>query len=314
MRTDGLLTVCPLPVLSVFIPDPSVENYYYPFASDPVFPFWAQNRLYRAELSRETGYYLKSNPFDSIGTNAELIEKLRSKKGFDDLLQKRLKHSVRKIPGTKSFMTMKGIDLKCIIRELGSASMFLTFSCADHRWPDIHNHMPGEAANGIGRWYSDRGVIPERMIGDQASKRKNLRENPHIASSVFVHRAKTYMEALCKTWGVDWYWYRLESQNRGSWHIHCLLRFKWDKGENSFINLSNAALMGHYASLKLKQLDSPDPPSEHAVMVRSHLLSPDVLSDRHVRLPRWKRRWPKDTERRGRSEWKTRAWQWERCR
>ena len=52
-------------------------------------------------------------------------------------LETRLSTMLQSVRGTKQFWFLRKSELQCMIREYGSPTLFLTFSCAEYESPDI---------------------------------------------------------------------------------------------------------------------------------------------------------------------------------
>ncbi len=122
-------------------------------------------------------------------------------------------------------------ELLDLIKQIGSQGMvFFTFNAADMHWPDLHNFMPNIENS------ADTETVQEAV----RRRRKDLIDNPHIATWFFEKRFKVFFEkVLISKWGlVDW-WYRFEWQHHGSVHIHGIAKRKdapeidWKKIKNN---------------------------------------------------------------------------------
>lgn len=114
----------------------------------------------------------------------------------------------QEIPGTRPFWTKRRNELEAMVYNLGTPGLFFTFSAADMRWPDLHQHMP--AGSPTANLY--------------AIKNENLSNNPHIAAAYLFKRFKVFFEEVIKKkFSVQDHWFRYEWQQRGSGHIHGFL-------------------------------------------------------------------------------------------
>ena len=48
---------------------------------------------------------------------------------------------LQSVRGTKQYWFVRNSELKCMIREWGSPTLFLTFSCAEYESPDITEYL-----------------------------------------------------------------------------------------------------------------------------------------------------------------------------
>ncbi|XP_061169173.1 uncharacterized protein LOC133178496 [Saccostrea echinata] len=120
------------------------------------------------------------------------------------------------IRGTPAYWAAAQKDLFAMLRQIGIPTWFCSFSAAEYRWNDavrvILHHLN-----------DDRN--PEEM--DWSEKNEVLRCNPVTVARMFEHRFHTFhrevilspAEPIGKV--VD-YFQRVEFQQRGSPHMHCL--------------------------------------------------------------------------------------------
>ena len=48
---------------------------------------------------------------------------------------------LQSVRGTKQYWYIRQSEVRCMIREWGSPSLFLTFSCAEYECPDIERYL-----------------------------------------------------------------------------------------------------------------------------------------------------------------------------
>ena len=63
----------------------------------------------------------------------------------DEHLESHLCTMLQSVRGTKQYWFIRHSELKCMIREWGSPTLFLTFSCAEYESPDITEYIPNES-------------------------------------------------------------------------------------------------------------------------------------------------------------------------
>ena len=103
-------------------------------------------------------------------------------------------------------------ELRCMIREWDSPTLFLTFSCAEYESPDIENYL---------RKVND--VPPSYNIG------KLCTEDPISVSRKFSLKFHSFQKVLMKgevLGTVDHFYWKKEYQARGAPHYHVLLWIK----------------------------------------------------------------------------------------
>ena len=85
------------------------------------------------EISSGVYNLLKSSrkPSMSVGM---LLEQVNSS---DEHLEAHLCTMLQSVRGTKQYWFLRSSELKCMIREFGPPTLFLTFSCAEYESPDI---------------------------------------------------------------------------------------------------------------------------------------------------------------------------------
>ena len=59
----------------------------------------------------------------------------------DEHPEANLRIMLQLVRGTKQYWFLRESELRCMIREWGSPTLFLTFSCADYKSPDIANFL-----------------------------------------------------------------------------------------------------------------------------------------------------------------------------
>ncbi|XP_062579865.1 uncharacterized protein LOC134241859 [Saccostrea cucullata] len=120
------------------------------------------------------------------------------------------------IRGTPAYWSCAQKDLFAMLRQLGIPTWFCSFSAAEHRWND--------AIRTILKQQNDNRD-PNTM--DWSEKNETLRSNPVTVARMFEHRFHVFhRDVVCSPSSpigkvVD-YFQRVEFQQRGSPHMHCL--------------------------------------------------------------------------------------------
>uniref|UniRef100_A0A3B1IIS5 ATP-dependent DNA helicase n=1 Tax=Astyanax mexicanus TaxID=7994 RepID=A0A3B1IIS5_ASTMX len=117
-------------------------------------------------------------------------------------------------------------DLFAMLRQLGTPTFFCTFSAAEMRWPEVITAIKAQQGESV-----DFSAL------DWSEKCEILRSNPVTAMRMFEKRVEALMNLIqspAQPIGhvVDFF-YRVEFQQRGSPHIHCLF---WVNGAPEFEN------------------------------------------------------------------------------
>ncbi|KAL6484420.1 hypothetical protein MHYP_G00064660 [Metynnis hypsauchen] len=163
---------------------------------------------------------------------------------------------VRNNEGTRFMQPLRGTpaywqktlrDLFAMLRQLGTPTFFCTFSAAEMRWPEVITAIKAQ-----------QGETVDFSALDWSEKCEILRSNPVTAMRMFEKRVEALMNLIqspAQPIGevID-YFYRVEFQQRGSPHIHCLF---WVKDAPEFENDMDQDVcdfIDRYISCKL-----PDP-------------------------------------------------------
>ena len=120
----------------------------------------------------------------------------------------------QQIRGTKQFWYLKASDLKCMLREYGPPTLFLTFSCADYQSADISGYL--------------RKV---NNVPDSYPIRKLCCEDPISVSWKFSKKFHDFFATVIMKGHVlgtvSHYFVNKEYQARGAPHYHMVL---WIEG------------------------------------------------------------------------------------
>ncbi|XP_052441444.1 uncharacterized protein LOC127981121 [Carassius gibelio] len=123
---------------------------------------------------------------------------------------------LRPVRGTPPYWMSTQKDLFALIRQLGIPTFFASFSSADMRWPEMLNTIIKQEGKQIN--------VDEL---DWSEKCGLIRRNPVTAARMFDHRWHCFLKDVimspAKPIGkIKDYFYRVEFQQRGSPHVHCL--------------------------------------------------------------------------------------------
>lgn len=168
------------------------------FEADPRFVFLAYNSCLRWQALQVGNVYARNNPVAQNLTAGDIRDMLA-----DPL--RNFANSIirfgRQIRGTPQYWYSRRQELMAMINQLGSESLFFTFSVADHQWPDLHRFL-----NTI----------------NQATA-QSIAHSPLTADSYVLLRFQLFVEHFLKPHlGITDSWYRVEWQYRGSLHTHVL--------------------------------------------------------------------------------------------
>ena len=181
---------------------------------------------------------------DMLGDNEEVTNIIKSDIGF---------HHFDSLRGSPDYWKRTMNDLFAMIRQLGLPTWFATFSCAElSRWPEIIETIERQKGNEV-----DFSTLT------WAEKCEILRSNPVTAVRMFDQRVKEFLTTVIKSPAnpigkvVD-HFIRLEFQQRGAPHIHCLF---WVENAPIFGETDDASVLefiDRYISCKLPD-ENEDP-------------------------------------------------------
>ncbi|XP_006820870.1 uncharacterized protein LOC100373785 [Saccoglossus kowalevskii] len=123
---------------------------------------------------------------------------------------------MKPIRGTPPFWQSAQKDLFAMIRQLGIPTWFCSFSSADMRWPEMIESILRE--EGDSRFAEDL---------DWSEKCALLKKNPVTAARMFDRRFHCFLKKIILSPAepigkIKDYFHRVEFQQRGSPHTHCL--------------------------------------------------------------------------------------------
>ena len=110
---------------------------------------------------------------------------------------------LQSVRGTKQYWFVKKSELRCMICEWGSPTLFLTFSCAKYESPDIENYL--RKVNDVPPSYN----LGKLCTGDPISVSRKFSEKFHS----FFQRVVKKGEVLGT---VDHFYWKKEYQARGA--------------------------------------------------------------------------------------------------
>ena len=134
----------------------------------------------------------------------------------DNALEANLCTMLQSVRGSKHYWFLRHSELKCMIREYGPPSLFLTFSCAEYESADITEYL--KRVNDI-------------ACTSKCNIRKLCTEDPVSVSRQFSIKFHSFFRSVIlngKVLGnVTHYYWKKEYQARGAPHYHVLL---WIEG------------------------------------------------------------------------------------
>ena len=134
---------------------------------------------------------------------------LRKVSSFDSDVEANLSTMFQQIRGTKQYWFQKSSDLKCMLQEWGSPTLFLTFSCAEYDSPDISTYL--RKVNNI----SDSYPIGRLCCEDPISVSQTFSQKFHAVFNTVILKGHVLG-------GVTHYFFK-EYQAHGAPHYHVVL-------------------------------------------------------------------------------------------
>ncbi|XP_073694460.1 uncharacterized protein [Garra rufa] len=162
---------------------------------------------------------------------------------------------LRPIRGTPPYWQSTQKDLFALIRQLGIPTFFASFSSADLRWPEITSTILGQEGKNL-----NAGEL------DWSEKCGLIRRNPVTAARMFDHRWHCFLRDVIMSSAqpigkiLD-YFYRVEFQQRGSPHVHCLFwvenapKLNEDNEDNDAMV---ASFIDHYITCEIPREDDTE--------------------------------------------------------
>ena len=135
---------------------------------------------------------------------------LGSVEASNEHLEANLSTMLQSVRGTKQYWFLRQSELKCMIREWGSPTLFLTFSCAEYESPDITEFL--RRVNDVSSGYN----IGKLCMEDPISVSRQFSLKFHAFFRIVLLKG----EVVGK---VDHFYWKKEYQARGAPHYHVLL-------------------------------------------------------------------------------------------
>ena len=136
--------------------------------------------------------------------------------------------------GTSMFYEEAKKNVMAILRQNGSPSLFVTLSCAEYSWDGLLKEILGTVLN---KEASDEDVKKlssqerNRLISENVIQ-STLHFQKRIEKELKLMTMPNFLNNDCK-YSVSSYYYRVEYQQRGAPHIHCLLWLKDNEGNDA---------------------------------------------------------------------------------
>lgn len=149
-------------------------KWVYRFASYPRFSYWALNMTQRKRTLQQTGIFLKQNPGEAHLT----IDELREMDASDNstAFMSKVSRYVANIAGSNAYWHKVKEDLKAIITNVGTPTLFFTFSSGDMHWPEFHS------------------LFGDNNNNSSEVRRQNVINNPHVVDWLFTQRLESFIK------------------------------------------------------------------------------------------------------------------------
>ena len=176
------------------------------FRKDPRYVFYLLWHKELREVSAGVYNLLKSHKARPMSASS-LIDRLQLN---DELLETNLSTMLQTVRGTTQFWFKKQSELRCMVCEFGTPTLFLTFSCAEYDSHDIADYL--KTVNNVPEGYDVGKLCTEDPIS--VSRQFSLKF--HAFFNKIIIKGKVLGT-------VDHYMWKKEYQNRGAPHYHVLL-------------------------------------------------------------------------------------------
>ena len=192
------------------------------FARDTNYIFYSQYLSELKQVIDKTQISLrKSSTSTKDNTGKVTSESLKTASDLKLLIRNdEALRFLQPIRGTPSYWQGAQKDLFAMLRQLGIPTWFCSFSAAEFRWNDIINVILKQQKD---------SRQAENL--DWTEKSKVLKSNPVTVARMFDHRFHIFLRQVILSSAnpigcVSDYFYRVEFQQRGSPHMHCLFWVK----------------------------------------------------------------------------------------
>ena len=176
------------------------------FRKEPAYVFYLLWQKEMRELTSGVYNLLKSTKQQRIPVGL-FLDKVSSS---DSDVEANLSTMFQQIRGTKQYWFQKSSDLKCMLQEWGSPTLFLTFSCAEYDSPDISTYL--RKVNNV----SDSYPIGRLCCEDPISVSRKFSQKFHAFFNTVILKGRVLG-------GVSHYFFKKEYQARGAPHYHVVL-------------------------------------------------------------------------------------------
>ena len=224
------------------------------FAKDTNYIFYCQYLSELKQVIDKTQISMRKSIKSGSNNSTSVTEAVQNTSDLKTLIRKdEALRFLQPIRGTPSYWEGAQKDLFAMLRQLGIPTWFCSFSAAEFRWRDMVNVILKQQA--------DTRTAEDL---DWTEKSKILKSNPVTVARMFDHRFRIFLREVILSPAnpigyVNDFFFRVEFQQRGSPHVHCLFWVKdapkLDKdGEDAVCDF-----IDQYVTCKLpSKIDNPE--------------------------------------------------------
>ena len=203
------------------------------FVIHPTFIFFIVNLKQRHDAQKLGNIYAKTSCPDI--SFKDLREKINN---GDYKALRNLYYFGKNIKGTPQYFNYQSTisvnflrNLRIISGDKKTFNVFLTWSAADHHWPELHRLLPNHQAYLGKTVVKSLDEIPEGLDKSQCIDRKtdyflrnkNINENSDIVNWFFLKMFALLVKYIFPVIKITDYLARREFQGRGAIHIHSIV-------------------------------------------------------------------------------------------
>ena len=128
----------------------------------------------------------------------------------DESVEANVSTIFQSIRGTKQYWFSRYSELRCMLREWGTPTLFLTFSCAEYESPEIGSYL--KKINQV----SDSYPVGKLCCEDPISMSRKFSLKFHALFNTVILKGQVFGK-------VEHYFFKKEYQTRGAPHHHVVL-------------------------------------------------------------------------------------------
>ena len=227
------------------------------YSRDTDFIFFAQYLTELQQVISNVSIALRKTPEKGFDGKKITLKSIKDKDSLKEIFKSDEGYKFLKpIQGTPAYWQSTQRDLFAMIRQLGLPTWFCSFSSAEMRWPEIFE--------AILKQQSDTRNVDDLTLTE---KWEILKQNPITVSRMFDYRFRTFLKKVILSNAhpigkvID-YFYRVEFQQRGSPHTHCLFWIENSPKLHSDADANIADFIDNYVTCEIP----PDDDEVHGIV------------------------------------------------